>query len=63
LCRGRVDLLHCTVGVEETAVELADGLVVVGPPKTAASRRVVSLPPELVQTLEQHLAEKSGPRA
>lgn len=62
LRRRRIDLLHHTVTVEETAVELAGGRVVFGPPKTAASRRVVSLPPELVQTLEQHLADHVGPR-
>ena len=60
--RRRIDLLHRTVTVEETAVELAGGHVVFGPPKTAASRRVVSLSPELVQMLEQHLADHVGPR-
>jgi integrase len=60
LRRARVDLLHRTVNVEETAVELAGGRIVFGPPKTAASRRVVSLPPELVRTIEQHLADHVG---
>jgi integrase len=42
LRRGHIDLLRRTVTVEETAVELAGGRMVFGPPKTAASRRVVS---------------------
>ena len=57
LRRARLDLLHRTVTVEEAAVELTGGRVVFGPPKTAAGRRVVSLPAELVDLIEQHLAE------
>ncbi len=59
LRRGRVDLLHRTVVVEENAVEVA-GHVTFGPPKTAAGRRVVAIPSELVEILDAHLAEHAG---
>jgi integrase len=55
LRRARVDLLHRTIAVEEQAVELAGGKVVFGPPKTAAGRRLVAVPAELVALLEEHL--------
>lgn len=61
LRRSRIDLLHRTVSVEESAVQLAGGRVVFGPPKTAAGRRVVSVPAELVAVIEQHLADHAGP--
>ena len=61
LRRSRLDLLHRTVTVDETAVELSGGRIVFGPPKTAASRRVVSMPPQLTAVLEQHLTEHVGP--
>jgi integrase len=55
LRRARIDVLHRTITVEEQAVELAGGRVVFGPPKTAAGRRVVAVPAEVVELLEQHL--------
>ncbi len=65
LRRQRVDLLHRTVRVEECAVELKDGIVTFGPPKTDAGRRTVAVPAELVAVLEDHLAGHvdSGPDA
>jgi integrase len=61
LRRARLDPLHRTVTVEEVAVELSGGRVVFGPPKTSASRRVVSMPPELVPLIDLHLAEHVSP--
>ena len=61
LRRKRLDLLHRTITVEEQAVDLADGRVVFGPPKTAAGRRVVAFPTELVPILEDHLARFVAP--
>lgn len=61
LRRHRVDLLHRVVRVEECAVELKDGTVMFGPPKTAAGRRQVAVPAELVAILEDHLAAHVGP--
>jgi integrase len=57
LRRARIDLLHGTITVEEQAVELAGGQVVFGPPKTAASRRVVAVPEELAAMVETHLEQ------
>jgi integrase len=61
LRRGRIDVLHRRIAVEEQAVELAGGKVVFGPPKTAAGRRSVAVPAELVKLLEEHLAAFVGP--
>lgn len=55
LRRARVDLLHRTITVEEQAVELSNGQVTFGPPKTDASRRVVAIPTELATMVEDHL--------
>jgi integrase len=57
LRRARLDLLHRTVTVEESAVEVSGGRVVFGPPKTASGRRTVAFPAELVGILDAHLAE------
>jgi integrase len=57
LRRHRIDLLHRTITVEEQAVELANGSTIFGPPKSAAGRRVVAFPVELVPMIEDHLAE------
>ncbi len=56
LRRKRIDLLHRTITVEEQAVDLADGRVVFGPPKTSAGRRTVAFPAELVPVIADHLA-------
>ena len=61
LRRHRVDVLHRTISVEEAAVELANGQVVFGPPKSAAGQRVVAFPVEFVPILEEHLSEHVGP--
>jgi integrase len=57
LRRQRVDILHRTIRIEEQANELAGGKVVFGDPKTAAGRRTVAIPAELVKLLEVHLNE------
>lgn len=65
LRRRHVDLLHGRVTVVEQAQELRDGRLWLGPPKTDAGRRTVSIPPHLVSDLEEHLARwvASGPDA
>lgn len=55
LRRSRVNPLHRSITVEEQAVELANGTVTFGPPKTAAGRRVVHFPAELLPLVEDHL--------
>ena len=51
-----VDLLHRTVRVEEQYQELADGTLVLGPPKTDAGVRTIAIPQVIVPDLEHHLA-------
>ena len=55
LRRDRVDLLHGQIKVTETLTELARGVRFIGPPKTAAGRRTVAIPPHIVPVLEAHL--------
>jgi integrase len=55
LRRARIDLLHRTISVEQQVVELADRSTIFGPPKSAAGRRVVAFPAELVSMIEDHL--------
>ena len=51
-----VDLLHRTVTVRVQRQESKRGRELIGPPKSAAGRRTLALPSELVPVLEQHLA-------
>jgi integrase len=53
LTRRRVNLLHGTVEVVGSTYERADGTIVIGPPKTAAGRRVVSVTPHVLPELER----------
>ncbi len=52
--RRDIDLLHGTVRVERTAYDV-NGRSYLGPPKTAAGKRVVSAPPHILSVLERHL--------
>jgi len=56
LRRDRIDLLHGEVVVSETVTELATGERLAGPPKTDAGRRTVAIPPNVLPTVEAHLA-------
>jgi integrase len=60
LRRRRVDLLRGTVEVAEIATEV-EGRLMVGSPKTRASRRTVGLPRKVVEELADHLARFTGP--
>jgi integrase len=55
LRRRHIDLASGTVHIEEAVVELADGSRVTGPPKSPASRRIVSIPGFLLPDVESHL--------
>ena len=57
LRRHRVEVLHKTIQVEESAVELADGRVTFSPPKSAAGRRTVAVPADLMALIEDHLSD------
>ena len=52
-----LDMLHRTLSVEETVCE-ARGVLYVGPPKSSAGRRTISMPHGLVAMLAEHLTER-----
>ena len=63
LTREDIDLLHRTLNVRMQRQESKRGETLLGPPKTAAGRRTLALPRELVADLEQHLNKwaEAGP--
>lgn len=61
LTRQRIDLGAGTVEVVEQAFELSGGTRVLGPPKTDAGRRTVTLPEFVVDELADHLRRYVGP--
>ncbi len=63
LRRRHLDLLHRTVKVVEQYQELADGTLVLGPPKTDAGVRTVAVPSVIIPDLEAHLASGRRPAA
>jgi integrase len=65
LRKDRVDLHACTVQVVEQYQELASGELILGPPKTAAGHRTVSIPEAILGDLREHLRQHTapGPRA
>jgi integrase len=60
LRRSRVDTTRATVTILEIATDVS-GRLVVGPPKTRAARRTVSLPTPVADELEHHLATYAEP--
>lgn len=60
LRRRDLDLDHGKVRIRR-GVTWVDGHPVVGPPKTAAGVRDVSIPPHLLPIVEDHLAHHAGP--
>jgi integrase len=50
-----IDLTRATVYVEASVVELIDGSRITGPPKSQASKRVVSIPPFLLPQIASHI--------
>jgi integrase len=63
LTRGHIDLAACTVHVASSLTETDGGALFLGPPKSAASRRTVQLPPLLVPILRNHLDRYALPGA
>ncbi len=57
----RVDLDACTVQVVEQYQELASGELILGPPKTAAGHRTVSVPEAILGDLRDHLKQHTAP--
>jgi integrase len=60
LRRKRIDLEADTVTVAEQLVEV-NGTFSIGPPKSAAGRRTVTLPAAMVAALAEHLADYTAP--
>jgi len=58
-----VDLLLCRVQVSRSLHQLRHGEVAITQPKSARSRRMVSLPPSAVQVLQEHKGEQARHRA
>jgi len=65
LRRKDIDMPHGIVTVERSVQHLRGGEVVLGPPKTAAGRRRVVMPPHVLPEVERHLETwvKAGPEA
>lgn len=65
LTRRDINLLHRTLEVRAQRQESKSGATIVGPPKSAAGRRRLSLPAEIVPAIEDHLAQwvEAGPDA
>jgi len=61
LRRRYLDPLHRTARVVEQCVELSDGELHWGPPKTAAGARTVALPQFVCEIMVEHLAQYSEP--
>jgi integrase len=60
LQRVDLDVDACTVRVRRSFSEVRGQGMVAGPPKSAAGRRVVSVPPMVIEAVEDHLAEFVG---
>jgi integrase len=58
--RRHVNSLHGLITVEQQEHQLRDGTLVVGPPKSDAGVRTISLPAFLVDELDAHLAAHVG---
>jgi integrase len=56
LRRADIDLLHRSLEIRSQRQESATGEQLFGPPKTAAGRRTLALPEEVIPALEEHLA-------
>jgi integrase len=61
LRRADVDLGHGTVSVRAAYTELRNGALVLGPPKSRAGSRTVSVPVAVVQALTEHMTRYVGP--
>jgi integrase len=63
LRRKNIDLVNNTVRVTEQMQELADGSIVIGPPKSDAGRRKVAIPEALVPEIDRHMRTFAAPGA
>jgi integrase len=61
LRRRHIDLASGTLRIELSVVELVNGSLVTGPPKSDAGKRIVTLPPFLLPDLKTHLEQFTAP--
>jgi len=57
LTRDDIDMEAGTVRIDKAALELSSGERVIGPPKTQAGRRSVTIPPHVLAAIIEHLGE------
>ena len=60
LRRGNISLREGTIRVECQLQELNDATIFLGPPKTAAGRRTVAMPPHVIPEIAAHLDKYVG---
>ena len=63
LRRHHIDMSSGTLRVEVSVVELTDGSLVTGPPKSEAGKRIVTVPAFLLPEVASHLDKFTGPEA
>jgi integrase len=63
LTRTHVELAQATVSVEVQRQQLSSGAHIIGPPKSDAGRRIVSIPAEGLEPLVEHLDRWTAPGA
>lgn len=61
LQRWDFDLVHGTLRIARTLVQRKNGELVLGPPKSKAGKRTISIPPHVLPELADHLATFVGP--
>jgi integrase len=62
LQRRDVDLMHGTIRVERSVVRPMDGMTVIGPPKTSAGARTLTVPSNVLPVLREHLRRYVEPQ-
>jgi len=60
LCRRHIDTTAGHIRIEVAVVELTNGALVTGPPKSEAGGRWVSIPPFLLPDVIEHLEQFTG---
>jgi integrase len=61
LQRRDVDLLHATIRIERARIAPMSGKSMIGPPKTEAGARTLTIPPNVVPVIVDHLERFVGP--
>ncbi len=60
LQRRDIDSLHATISIDRTFVAVSGGSPIIGPPKTDAGRRIIAIPPNVIEALDSHLSRHVG---